>query len=389
MYCQFSNVTATVTKIKSLDFYLISNAKGISRTYQTTIRCCLHSLNRLHDYKQQSFQLRNNKSAIRVSGVLKKITLLNHKNYGHLQLSRNFSDFPTQQAPIVKVDGFLKVLVDSAPVEFCQNSFIWLHSYSGLPWWATIMVTTFALRSLITLPCALYQHNILSKTALLKYDMEDIVKDLKREANFRVQQLGWTETRARHIYNRSVKKEWNKLIVRDNCHPMKSLVLVLVQVPIWVIVSAGLRNICFMLPSQTPRAVKAYQDLSLEGFWWIADLTAVDSYWILPVSLGITSLINIEIQAMLRITESSRMQNVLVNLLRAVSLFTIPLAAMVPSCLSLYWVTSSTFSILQTLLIVSPKVRRTCHIPVTDNELKHPYRSLYNSMKRRIIHNKT
>lgn len=41
--------------------------------------------------------------------------------------------------------------------------------------------------------------------------MDDIIKDLKREANFRVQQLGWTETRARHIYNRSVGNELEKI----------------------------------------------------------------------------------------------------------------------------------------------------------------------------------
>lgn len=209
MYRQYLNKKKITLTVKTLDFYyLISNYKAPSRLYQKNFHSCFNSLDRQHDYNQRSIQLRNYESSfsykVEVPGVLKKFSLLNHKNYASLQLSRNFSDFPTQQAPIIKVDAFSKLLVDSAPVEFCQNSFIWLHSHSGLPWWATIMLTTFALRSVITLPCALYQHNILSKTALLKYDMEDIIKDLKREANFRVQELGWTETRARSLYNKSV-----------------------------------------------------------------------------------------------------------------------------------------------------------------------------------------
>jgi hypothetical protein len=34
----------------------------------------------------------------------------------------------------------------------------------------------------------------------------------------------------------------------NNCHPMKSLCLALIQVPVWICFSSALRNIVFGLP---------------------------------------------------------------------------------------------------------------------------------------------
>lgn len=47
-----------------------------------------------------------------------------------------------------------------------------------------------------------------------------------------------------------MKKQWNKLIVRENCHPAKASILVLVQIPLWISLSMSIRNLCYMLPKQ-------------------------------------------------------------------------------------------------------------------------------------------
>lgn len=47
-----------------------------------------------------------------------------------------------------------------------------------------------------------------------------------------------------------MKKQWNKLIVRENCHPAKASILVLVQIPLWISLSMSIRNLCYILPKQ-------------------------------------------------------------------------------------------------------------------------------------------
>lgn len=69
---------------------------------------------------------------------------------------------------------------------------------------------------------------------------------------------------------------------------------------------------------------------------------------------------------------------------RGVSILMIPIAAFVPSGLALYWVSSSTFGLIQNLLILSPKVRRFAKISIVNSEHERPYRHLVQKIKERV-----
>lgn len=61
----------------------------------------------------------------------------------------------------------------STPVTFIQDSLVWLHTYTGLPWWATIILATSLLRLTISLPLSIYQvfnyiHFVLCTCFLIK-----------------------------------------------------------------------------------------------------------------------------------------------------------------------------------------------------------------------------
>jgi hypothetical protein len=45
-----------------------------------------------------------------------------------------------------------------------------------------------------------------------------------------------------------LRKQWNNLIIRDNCHPLKATILLWVQLPMWIFLSVALRNFVHMLP---------------------------------------------------------------------------------------------------------------------------------------------
>lgn len=77
-----------------------------------------------------------------------------------------------------------KVVLDiesSKTIQFVQNSLIELHDFTGLPWWANIALTTFAFRTLITLPLSIYQQKVLQRYLALSREMEIYAKKLSQE----------------------------------------------------------------------------------------------------------------------------------------------------------------------------------------------------------------
>lgn len=184
----------------------------------------------------------------------------------------------------------------SQPVNFLQDATIQLHDISGMPWWSTIIVSTVLLRGFITFPLALYQNKIFAKVENLTSEMPEIVKELKFETAVAKRKFNWTEQQAKIMYSRSLNKQWKNLIVRDNCHPMKGAVVILFQLPLWIMQSCALRNMLYMQPN--PLSVKAQivcAEMSLGGFGWIPNLVESDHSYILPVYLGLVNLLILEV----------------------------------------------------------------------------------------------
>lgn len=61
----------------------------------------------------------------------------------------------------------------------------------------------------------------------------------------------------------------------------------------------------------------------------------------------------------------------------------VPIACSVPSALSLYWMTSSAYGLLQNLLLLSPSLRRALRIPKSASELESPYVYILSRLKNR------
>ncbi|KAJ8954075.1 hypothetical protein NQ318_004380 [Aromia moschata] len=186
----------------------------------------------------------------------------------------------------------------------------------------------------------------------------------------------WDERTARITYNRSIRKQWNNLVVRGNCHPFKASLLLWFQIPMWVSLSVALRNLVYMLPEQSIPAKLTFAELTVGGFGFVPNLTEVDSSLILPVALGIINLAIIELQVLSKVNPPTKLQKYLTNFFRGLSVFMVPIGASVPSCLVLYWTTSSTYGLIQNLVLLSPRVKRMCGIPKTTTELLEPYKQI-------------
>lgn len=173
-----------------------------------------------------------------------------------------------------------------------------------------------------------------------------------------------------------------ELYVRDNCHPFKATVLVWIQFPMWIFISVALRNLSTGATGSEGFSVQ--EQLAAGGILWFSDLTAVDSTWILPVSVGVVNLIIVEIFALQKIG-MSRFQTYITNFVRAVSVLMIPVAATVPSSIVLYWLCSSLMGLSQNLLLRAPGFRQLCRIPPTKSDSDTPYQDLFAAFYAKFI----
>ncbi|XP_028316321.1 cytochrome c oxidase assembly protein COX18, mitochondrial [Gouania willdenowi] len=241
-------------------------------------------------------------------------------------------------------------LSDSAHFDLCERVLVGVQQVSGCPWWLSITVTTFLVRSSVTLPLSAYQILILAKVEALQAEITELAKRLKVEVSQRARERGWTYNQSRVQFKRNLRRLVSGLYIRDNCHPFKASLLVWVQVPLWISFSLALRNL-----SLTPSVVQ--EQLSTGGVYWFSDLTVPDSTWIIPVCVGLSNLINVQLFSS-RTGQSSRLHGYLIHALRGFSVLIVPIAATVPSSLALYWLCSSLVGLSHGFLLRAPSIRK-------------------------------
>lgn len=274
--------------------------------------------------------------------------------------------------------GIYSEISNSTCVHLCQQNLLNIHEYTGLPWWATIVVTTIALRSIITFPLAVYTNKINVRLEQINKEMPALVAELKEETARAKYLYKLSDRDTERLFKHNVNLQWNKLVVRENCHPFKMFVVLWTQIPLWICQSMAIRNMLNMLPD--PKSFEAqitYTLLTVGGFGWMPDLTAVDSTLILPIVFGMLNLANIELAMLTKSAKPGRVQKIVMTFFRLLVIALVPVAASVPSCLTLYWTVSSAFSLAQNLLLVSPRAKRILRIPPTSKDhMETPYRTI-------------
>ncbi|KAJ7313379.1 hypothetical protein JRQ81_004690 [Phrynocephalus forsythii] len=281
--------------------------------------------------------------------------------------------------------GWVEPLASSPPVALVESGLVALQAASGLPWWATMIAASALLRTSLTLPLAVLQSRVLAKLENLQPEIQSLAKELHNEVSVYGKQWGWSEKVRRSQFKRNMRRIVTNLYIRDNCHPAKASLLVLVQMPVWVFVSVALRN--FSIGRTASEGAFIQEQLSTGGVLWFSDLTVPDSTWIIPISLGLLNLFIVELFA-LRKTEVSTLQKYITHFFRALSLLMIPIAAAAPSCVALYWLSSSFVGLSHNLLLRSPAFRRLCAIPQTKSHSDTPYRDLVSALRVKLSLNR-
>lgn len=266
----------------------------------------------------------------------------------------------------------------STTVSYFQNALVSFHDFTGLPWWATIIIYTFGMR-LAMFPLAVYGKKMKAQlVSILSTELPAMNDELKREVAMAKKKFNMNDRDTFILYKRSFNTQYRKMIERDNCHPLKTTILFWFQIPIWICHSIGIRNILTMQPD--PNSVKAlnvFTQMTVGGILWVPNLIESDASYILPMVWGITNLMNIELGALENGGKSTKFMNIMTNIFRGVIIAVIPIGATVPSCLCLYWCTSSLCALGQNLILLSPKAKRTLGIPLdAKHHMDHPYRTI-------------
>ncbi|KAL4175096.1 hypothetical protein KRP22_000068 [Phytophthora ramorum] len=214
-----------------------------------------------------------------------------------------------------------------------------IHATTGLPWWATIIATTVAVRTAF-FPITVVSMRNAAKMKLFQPDMEKLRDEM--DAN---------PTRDEKS-TREFQTKYKALMKKHGVNPFKSMLTPLAQIPVFLGFFWGLQDIS-----------KYFPEYAHEGIGWVTDLSASDPTMALPIISSALMVASVELggEAM-----GDEMKGKMKFGMRCFALMMIPLTMNFQSGIFVYWVSSNMYTLVQTALMRLNFVKRTLKIPVSE-----------------------
>ncbi|KAF9924730.1 Mitochondrial inner membrane protein oxa1l [Linnemannia zychae] len=236
-------------------------------------------------------------------------------------------------------------LVHYTPVGALETILEAVHISTGLPWWATIAVTTVAIRTAL-LPFIVKLQGNTARLHNVKPQLERLTENMKlaKETN---------DTAALARFSAQTQE----LFAKNDCNPLKSLMLPLLQAPVMISFYLALRDMAHLPVPQFKEG----------GLAWFTDLTVADPTYVLPVasSLGFLAIMELGSEAG-GVSQPKAMKNIM----RFMAVAMVPLTMNFPSAIFVYWLTSNVFTAGQITFFKVPAVRKFFNIPQLINHPK-------------------
>ena len=214
-----------------------------------------------------------------------------------------------------------------------------VHEVGGLPWFAAIAGTTLLMRSLL-LPLAVKSMKNAAKLAKVQPEMAKIQERMKNARGDEEKQAYANEMRG--------------FMSKHGVNPIATFVPILAQMPIFMSFFFGLQ-----------RMATDYPTLVDGGTLWFTDLTVADPTYGLPLLASASFLITIELGGEAGQQQSNPEQaKTMKNVMRAMAVGMVPLTMSMPASVFMYWITSNTFSCVQTAAFKIPAIKNALGIPI-------------------------
>jgi YidC/Oxa1 family membrane protein insertase len=217
-----------------------------------------------------------------------------------------------------------------------------VHMATGLPWWQSIMLTTVGIR-VVMMPLMWMQIRNTHALSAARPEIERLLERLKEE-----QARG--NQAATQDYQKQVMGVWAK----HKAHPLKSVVGMVVQAPLFIGFFSALRGL----------AAAKVPSLAEGGALWFTDLTVADPTYALPVIASATFLLTVEAGAADGMEgQPEKMKKRMKNIMRGVAVVIVPFTLNLPAAVFMYWTTSNAFSLAQTMLLKIPGAKKALGLP--------------------------
>ncbi|CAF2306685.1 unnamed protein product [Rotaria sp. Silwood2] len=226
------------------------------------------------------------------------------------------------------------------PTGWVQQGLDFIHANVGLPWWATIILGTFIIRTMTT-PIAIYNQRSAGKMQLHMPRLQELQAKLQ-EARIRNDQLAIMRAGS----------DLMEFMKYSDIKPWKAMIGPFMQMPFFISLFLGIRGL----------ANYPLESMMYGGVLWFPDLTVADPYYILPVFTAVTMFVTME----LGIETGMRTANlgpIGRNALRVIPFLSLFFTVHFSSALTLYWATSNVISLVQSVVLRQPSIRQKLHLP--------------------------
>ncbi|VAH05525.1 mitochondrial inner membrane protein OXA1-like [Triticum dicoccoides] len=221
------------------------------------------------------------------------------------------------------------------PVAALQYLIDYVHTFTGLNWWACIVLTTVLIRT-ATIPVLVSQLKSSQKLNAIKPEMEAI-KDAMDSPDPKAALEG--------------KYKMTALFQKHGVSPFSPLKGMLIQGPMFMSFFFAINNMVEKVPS-----------MKAGGVFWFTDLTTPDPLYICPVLAALTFLVTVELNLQEGM-EGNSMADKMKTFSRGMALMTVPFTMNFAKGIFCYWVTSNLFSLVYGIVIRRPAVRKLFNLP--------------------------
>ncbi|KAI9306418.1 60Kd inner membrane protein-domain-containing protein [Cunninghamella echinulata] len=311
-------------------------------------------------------RLIRNKCRIHQSGLLIRHNELLANRFINRKVAMTIAPLSTTttSTPITSIDTYLDT---NLPALITTNEYILaaIHNDLGLPWWSTIVLSTFILRSAMTLPIAVYQQKAVGTMINLAPMVQSWAETLKVSVMKESSKKGGYQYYQKEL-NKQYRQKVKQIYAEYGCQRWKLLSLPYIQFPLFICMTLSIRDLAALpLPWLEQSHDQPIEGFTTGGFGAWLDLTAVDTTMIFPILVGAGNLLNIELNAWLsRDQKKTTSQKWITNGLRCLSIAFVPIAAHSPMALCIYWCTSSWYSVVQNVAFRIPAVRKCLGLPI-------------------------
>ncbi|XP_068721903.1 mitochondrial inner membrane protein OXA1L-like [Montipora capricornis] len=226
-----------------------------------------------------------------------------------------------------------------SPAGLIQQALELIHVSGNVSWCLSIVIFTLIVRT-VCLPLIIKAQANTAKLNNIRPQLE--------EAQAKLRELTNSQDAAAKA---TASMKLAQLYKDNGCHPIKSVLAPLVQIPLFISFFMGLRTM----------ANFPVESFKTGGYLWFQDLTVFDPYFILPVICSFSMLASVELGSEMGVSNPS--MKTMKTVMRIVAVATIPITAQFPAAIFAYWVTSNLFTVGQVAVLSHPAARKAMGIP--------------------------